>query len=71
MSHHATTISTAAIVLAAIAALLALGSAVWAIARLQAFEPRWTLSARHVIAEAGLRASSAWAEFGDWIRLGH
>ncbi|MCW2971579.1 MAG: hypothetical protein JWO23_2706 [Solirubrobacterales bacterium] len=64
-------LSTAAIVLAALAALLALVCAAWGIARLLAYEPQWTVSARHMIAEAGFRASSTWDEFSDWIRLGH
>jgi hypothetical protein len=76
MPHHASThaaggLSTAAIVIAVIGGLLALGCLAWAIARAQAFEPHWLLSARHALAEAGFRASSTWAEFSDWIRLGH
>jgi hypothetical protein len=63
-------ISTPALLLAALAALLALGCAIWSVARLQAFEPRWTLSLRHTLAEAGFRASATWAEFSDWARLG-
>jgi hypothetical protein len=72
-SHaHAThAISTGAIVIAAIAALLAFGCLLWGVSRLLAFEPRWVLSMRHAIAEAGLRTSSTWAELTDWIRLGH
>jgi len=63
-------LSTPAILAAVVAALLALGCAIWAIARLQAFEPHWTLSLRHTLAEAGFRASATWAEFSDWARLG-
>jgi hypothetical protein len=62
--------STPAILAAVVAALLALGCALWAVARLQAFEPHWTLSLRHTLAEAGFRASATWAEFSDWARLG-
>jgi hypothetical protein len=62
--------STPAIAAAVIAALLALGCGVWSVARLQAYEPRWTLSMRHSIAEARFRASATWAEFSDWARLG-
>jgi hypothetical protein len=29
------------------------------------------LSLRHAMAEAGFRASATWAEFSDWVRLGH
>jgi hypothetical protein len=43
----------------------------WALARTLAFEPHWTLSLRHAVAEAGFRASATWAEFSDWARLGH
>jgi hypothetical protein len=67
---HASKLSTAAIVVAAIAALLAVGCAVWALARIEAFEPRWTLSLRHAIAESSFRASAIWAELSDWARLG-
>jgi hypothetical protein len=63
--------STEAIVIAALAALLALGCAAWGIARRRAFEPHWVLSLRHAMAEAGFRASATWAEFADWVRLGH
>jgi cobalamin biosynthesis Mg chelatase CobN len=63
-------VSTAAIALAAVAALLALACAAWAVARWQAYEPRWTVSLRHAMAEAGFRASATWAEFTDWVRLG-
>jgi len=64
-------ISTEAIILAAIAALLLLACAAWAFARSRAYEPRWLLSLRHAMAEAGFRTSATWAEFTDWIRLGH
>ncbi|HEX5853454.1 MAG TPA: hypothetical protein VFY36_10220 [Solirubrobacteraceae bacterium] len=63
-------VSTPALLAAALAALLALACAIWGAARLQAFEPRWTLSLRHTLAEAGFRASATWAEFSDWARLG-
>ncbi len=64
------TLSTPAIVAVALAAVLALGCLAWALARSQAYQPRWVASLRHSLAEAGLRASSTWAEFGDWARLG-
>jgi hypothetical protein len=69
--RHSTGISTEAIVIAAVAALAALACAAWGIARWRAFEPRWTLWLRHAVSEAGLRASSTWSEFADWMRLGH
>jgi hypothetical protein len=70
-SAHTTGLSAGAIAIAAAAALLILACAAWAIARRRAFAPRWTLALRHAIAEAGFRASATWAEFVDWLRLGH
>jgi len=67
---HASKISTPAIALAVVAALLALACATWAAIRLTAFEPRWLSSARHALAEGGFRMSATWAEFTDWARLG-
>jgi hypothetical protein len=64
-------LSTAAIIVAIVAALLALGCAAWGLARRRAFEPHWLLSLRHAMAEAGFRMSATWAEFADWARLGH
>ncbi|MGO9762926.1 MAG: hypothetical protein ACLP1Q_16865 [Solirubrobacteraceae bacterium] len=52
------------------AALVALLCLAWGVARLLTFEPHWTLSLRHALAEAGFRASATWAEFSDWARLG-
>jgi hypothetical protein len=63
-------LSTGAIVIAALAALLILVCIVWALARRRAFEPHWLLSLRHAMAEAGFRASATWSEFADWARLG-
>jgi hypothetical protein len=63
-------LSTGAIVIAALAALVALGCLAWAIARRRAFEPKWMLSLRHSMSEAGFHASATWAEFTDWVRLG-
>ncbi len=70
-SHRPEHVSTEAVVLAAIAALLLLACAAWAFARSRAYEPRWLLSLRHAMAEAGFRTSATWAEFTDWLRLGH
>jgi hypothetical protein len=63
-------LSTGAIVIAALAALLVLACLAWALARRSAFEPHWLLSLRHATAEAGFRASETWSEFADWARLG-
>jgi hypothetical protein len=61
-------VALAAVALAAVALILCV---VWGIARMLAYEPRWTLSLRHAVAEAGFRASATWDEFSDWARLGH
>jgi hypothetical protein len=42
----------------------------WAFARWWAWEPLWLVRWRHASGEAGWRASAAWAEFTDWLRLG-
>lgn len=65
-----TKLSTPALALAILAALLALACLAWGVARLTAYEPRWVLSMRHSLAEGGFRASATWAEFTDWARLG-
>jgi hypothetical protein len=70
-AKHSETLSTIAIVAAVLAAVLLLACIGWALARRRAFEPRWMLSLRHAMAEAGFRASATWAEFSDWVRLGH
>ena len=70
-SQHSSTLSTGAIVAAVLAAVLVLACIGWALARRRAFEPHWLLSLRHAMAEAGFRVSATWAEFGDWVRLGH
>ena len=69
-AHHATHLSAGAIALAALGALVVLACAAWGLARTLAYEPHWTLSLRHSLAEAGFRASATWAEFADWARLG-
>jgi hypothetical protein len=63
-------LSTGAIVIAVLAALLVLACGAWALARSSAFEPHWLLSLRHAMAEAGFRASATWSEFADWARIG-
>jgi hypothetical protein len=65
-----TKLSTGAIVAVALAALLIVVCLVWAAARWWAYEPRWTVSLRHCVAEASWRLSGAWGEFSDWARLG-
>jgi hypothetical protein len=48
--------------------LLAISLLTWGLFRFFAWEPRWLLSARHAVAEAGWRTSGAWADFSDWLR---
>jgi hypothetical protein len=70
-SRHGSGLCAGAIAIVALAGLAVAACAIWGLARWQAFEPRWTHSLRHAISEAGLRASSTWSEFADWLRLGH
>ncbi|MBA3327704.1 MAG: hypothetical protein H0T43_05330, partial [Solirubrobacterales bacterium] len=56
--------------LAVLAGLLALTGLLLGGARWWAWEPAWAVRARHATAEAGWRASSSWAEFTDFVRLG-
>jgi sugar (pentulose or hexulose) kinase len=70
-AEKASTLSGGAILAAVLAALVALACLVWGLFRWRALEPHWLLSLRHSIAEAGFRASATWAEFTDWLRLGH
>ena len=60
----------ARLALIVVAALLVMLIALWAFARWWAWEPHWLARWRHATAEAGWRASAAWAEFTDWLRLG-
>lgn len=69
-AHSSGHVSTEAVALAAIAAVLLLACAAWAFARSRAYEPHWLVSLRHAMAEAGYRTSATWAEFSDWARLG-
>jgi hypothetical protein len=60
----------ARLALVVLAALVLILLALWAAARWWAWEPHWLVRWRHATAEAGWRASAAWAEFTDWLRLG-
>lgn len=64
-------LSSTALAIAVAAAVVLAACVAWALARALAYEPRWWLSLRHALAEAGSRMSATWAEFGDWMRLGH
>jgi cobalamin biosynthesis Mg chelatase CobN len=68
---QATHLSTGALALAILGALLVLGCLVWALGRWLALEPRWTVSFMHSLREASYRASATWSEFADWTRIGH
>jgi hypothetical protein len=70
VSRARSSLSPIAIVAAILAVLLIMLCSVWALARWYAYEPLWTLSLRHSLAEAGLRMSSTWEELTDWTRLG-
>jgi hypothetical protein len=56
--------------LAILAGLMALAGLVAALVRWRAWEPAWADNFRHAAGEAGWRASSTWAEFTDFVRLG-
>jgi hypothetical protein len=58
------------VVLVAAGALVLLILILFGLARWWAWEPYWLVRWRHATAEAGWRASAAWAEFTDWLRLG-
>jgi len=62
--------SSGVVLLAIAGAVVVLLLGLWGVARWWAFEPPWLLRWRHATAEAGWRASNAWAEFTDWLRLG-
>jgi hypothetical protein len=67
-AHSSSHVSTAAIAAAVAAGIVALACVAWALARMLAWEPRWSLSLRHAVAEASVRASSTWEQFTDWVR---
>jgi hypothetical protein len=64
-------LSTLALALAALGALLVLACLAWALARWLALEPRWATATMYSLREATYRASATWAEFSDWARIGH
>jgi hypothetical protein len=65
-----TGLSTGAIVAAVLAAVLIVLCLAWAAASWWAYEPRWSVSLRHCLAEASWRLSGTWRDFADWARLG-
>jgi hypothetical protein len=58
------------VLLAVCGLLLAILLAIVVLVRWWAWEPAWLVRWRHATGEAGWRASNAWAEFGDWLRIG-
>jgi len=56
--------------LAILLAVLALCTLTFGVWRWLAWEPRWAVRLRHAAGEAGWRASSTWADFTDYVRLG-
>lgn len=65
-----THLSTGALLLAILGALLVLACLAWGIGRWLALEPRWAVALTHSLREASYRGSATWAEFSDWARLG-
>ncbi len=70
-AQKSTRLSTGALALVIFGGLLLLGCLTWGLSRWLALEPRWTVSMMYSLREAGYRASATWAEFSDWVRLGH
>lgn len=58
------------VLLALLGGLALIGGSFAGAMRWWAFDPPWLARTRHSVAEAGWRASAAWAEFTDWIRFG-
>ena len=56
--------------LAILLGVLALCMLAFGVVRFFAWEPAWTLRFRHAAGEAGWRASTTWADFTDYVRLG-
>lgn len=54
----------------ALGALALVVLALWGLLQARGWDPTWLARARHAWAEAGFRATSTWAEFTDWLRLG-
>jgi hypothetical protein len=61
--------SAPVVVLVVAGVLLVIAVALVAAARWWAWQPGWLVRWRHATSEAGYRTRSAWAEFGDWLRL--
>ena len=69
--HSSSKLSGTGILLIVLAGAALLAALLWAAFSFAVLEPHWLLSLRHSLAEAGYRASAVWAEFADWVRLGH
>ncbi|PZR65846.1 MAG: hypothetical protein DLM63_10710 [Solirubrobacterales bacterium] len=71
-AHPARSTSTPAalLLLGGLAAVLALLGLGWLLFGRLGWGSRWLTPVRHAWSEAGFRASGAFADFGDWVRLG-
>ncbi len=58
------------LVLALMLGALLVLAALWSAVSWFGFDPPWLVRWRHASQEAGWRASAAWSEFTDWVRLG-
>jgi hypothetical protein len=74
LASHTTAVATDApfpvLALAILAGVLALAALAFGVVRWFAWEPAWAVRFRHAAGEAGWRASSTFAEFTDFVRLG-
>ena len=58
------------LMLAALAALVAVGGLLGTFVWWRGWSPSWTAGWRHMWSEAGFRVQGTWAEFSDWLRSG-
>ena len=69
-ARKSTDTTTGLIALAIALGLIALAAIWWFFLFFRGVAPRWWLTARHTLGEAGYRLSAGFADFGDWLRLG-
>lgn len=63
-------VSNAVVALAVVGGVIGALALVAVAAWWSGWEPTFLARWRHAVGEAGWRASAAWAEFTDWLRLG-